>query len=95
MVFATGFLLGAEIDLLSYLALRYFGPKHYGKIFGLLFASYTSFSMFGPEVNKRLLAAGGYDAMFIATTGAFLISGFMLLGLAFSKRDQIPVHQEQ
>jgi hypothetical protein len=51
--------------------------------------------MFGPEVNKRLLAAGGYDAMFIVTTGAFLISGFMLLGLAFSKRDQNPVHQEQ
>jgi MFS family permease len=95
MVFATGFLLGAEIDLLSYLALRYFGPKHYGKIFGLLFASYTFFAMFGPEVNKRLLAAGGYDAMFIVTTGAFLISGFMLLGLAFSKRDQNPVHQEQ
>jgi MFS family permease len=92
MVFATGFLLGAEIDLLSYLALRYFGPKNYGKIFGLLFASYTLFSMFGPEVNKRLLAAGGYDAMFIATTIGFLVSGFMLLGLAFSKRTEHRVH---
>jgi MFS transporter, OFA family, oxalate/formate antiporter len=92
MVFATGFLLGAEIDLLSYLALRYFGPKNYGKIFGLLFASYTLFSMFGPEVNKRLLAAGGYDAMFIATTGGFLASGLMLLGLAFSRREEMRVH---
>ncbi len=92
MVFATGFLLGAEIDLLSYLALRYFGAKHYGKIFGLLFASYTLFAMFGPEVNKQLLAAGGYDMMFTVTTGGFLVSGLMLLGLAFNRREERPVH---
>jgi predicted MFS family arabinose efflux permease len=92
MVVATGFLLGAEVDLLSYMALRYFGPRHYGEIFGLLFASYTLFSMVGPAVNKALLAAGGYDAMFIGTTIGFLTSGLMLLGLAFFRRAESRVH---
>ena len=92
MVFATGFLLGAEVDLLSYLALRYFGPRHYGEIFGLLFASYTLFAMVGPFVNKRLLDAGGYDAMFVGTTIGFLVSGLMLLTLAFGRREESQVH---
>lgn len=92
MVIATGFLLGAEVDLLSYMALRYFGPRHYGEIFGLLFAAYTLFSMAGPAVNKALLAAGGYDAMFIGTTAGFLTSGLMLLGLGLSRRAESRAH---
>ncbi len=92
MVLATGFLLGAEVDLLSYLALRFFGPRHYGEIFGLLFAAYTLCSMVGPFINKRLLDAGGYDAMFIATTVGFLISAVMLLGLGFVRRAESHAH---
>ena len=31
---AAGFVNGAEIDLLSYMTVRYFGIRHYGRIFG-------------------------------------------------------------
>ena len=44
----VGFSIGAEIDLLAYLAGRYFGLKFYGEIFGLLFASMMLGVSLGP-----------------------------------------------
>jgi len=36
----VGFALGSEGDLVAYLASRYFGLRHYGKIYGILFGIY-------------------------------------------------------
>ncbi len=46
----TGFSIGAEIDLLAFLAGRYFGLRNYGEIFGLLFASMMLGVSLGPPV---------------------------------------------
>ena len=33
-----GFAAGAELDLMAFLAATYFGPRHYAKIYGFLYA---------------------------------------------------------
>ena len=43
-----GFSIGAEIDLMAYLASRYFGLRHYGAIYGVLFASLLVGTSLGP-----------------------------------------------
>ncbi len=45
-----GFSIGAEIDLLAFLAGRYFGLRNYGEVFGLLFASMMLGVSLGPPV---------------------------------------------
>ncbi len=49
-----GLSLGAEIDLMAYLASRYFGLRSFGTVCGLLFAAILCGTAFGP----RVLAAG-------------------------------------
>lgn len=44
----VGFSIGAEIDLLAFLAGRYFGLRHYGEVFGMLFASMMLGVSIGP-----------------------------------------------
>lgn len=43
-----GLSIGAEIDLMAFLATRYFGLRHFGEIYGLLFASLLIGTSFGP-----------------------------------------------
>ena len=45
-----GLSLGAEIDLLAYLATRYFGLRSFGSIYGLLFAAILAGTATGPVV---------------------------------------------
>ena len=44
----VGFSIGAEIDLLAFLAGRYFGLRNYGEVFGMLFASMMLGVSLGP-----------------------------------------------
>ena len=43
-----GLSLGAEIDMLAYLTSRYFGVDNFGKIYGILFASFLIGTSLGP-----------------------------------------------
>lgn len=43
-----GLSIGAEIDLMTFLASRYFGLRHFGEIFGILFASLLIGTSIGP-----------------------------------------------
>jgi MFS family permease len=40
--------LGAEVDIVGYLVSRYFGLRHYGEIYGYIFAIFTIGSGVGP-----------------------------------------------
>jgi len=44
----AGLSIGAELDLLAFLASRYFGLKSFGEIYGLLFASFLVGASIGP-----------------------------------------------
>ncbi len=43
-----GFSMGVEMDLLAYLASRYFGLKNYGQVYGALFVSFLLGASLGP-----------------------------------------------
>jgi MFS family permease len=43
-----GFSIGAEIDMMAFLTTRYFGIRHFGEVFGILFASLLIGTSLGP-----------------------------------------------
>jgi MFS family permease len=57
----VGLSLGSEISETAYLVSRYFGPKAYGMIYGLMFAAFQFGSAFGPPaLGRYYVVAGDY-----------------------------------
>ena len=54
--FLVGLGLGAEVDLIPYLASRYFGLRDFGKVYGCLFAAFALAGALGP-----LIMGAGFD----------------------------------
>ena len=77
--FMLGFAAGAESDLIAYLASRYFGMAHYGKIYGMLYMPFGFASAVSPVLYGRVRdVTGSYDqmlyaAMFLFAAGALLL----------------------
>ena len=79
-VFCLGLGLGAEVDLAAYIVARYFGNRHYGSIFGWLFAAYATGSMLSAVTAGKLYdLTGSYIAglslamvLLVAATPIFL-----------------------
>ena len=74
--FAAGLVIGSEIDMIGYLTARYYGLRHYGRIYGVLYA----FLLAGTAISPLLYAwiyqlDGNYDR-------ALAISAVGLLGTA-------------
>jgi MFS family permease len=79
-VIAFGLLTGAELDLLSYITLRYFGVRSYGKVYGWLFAAYTAVSIVGPIIGSAVIDASGYRGFYTMVCVSFVgIAGLYLL----------------
>ena len=79
---AIGISFGAETDLIGFLAARYFGLRHYGRIFGLLYG----LCLFGSAVSPVLYGlvadlAGSYRPMIGAAAGLLIIAMIILLML--------------
>ena len=77
-----GLSMGAEIDLLAYLAGRYFGLKSFAVIYGLLFSAFLAGTALGPwAYGAAYDADGSYASMLLAGAGccaaAALITGFL------------------
>jgi MFS family permease len=67
---------GAEFDLVAYMTARYFGLRHYGKIYGLLFSSVIAGAVFGPLMfGFGYDIAGSYAPVLLASAALFLIGG--------------------
>jgi MFS family permease len=78
--FMLGFAAGAESDLIAYLAGRYFGMAHYGRIYGMLYMPFGLFSAVSPAVYGRVRdSTGSYDAMLTAAAAMFVAGGALLL----------------
>jgi MFS family permease len=82
MILGMGLVIGAEIDLMSFLVAKYFGLRQFGRISGLVFSIYTGAALFSPLVATPLRAIGGYPAMYLGAAAAYLIGAcaFLLLG---------------
>ena len=81
---ALGFAIGAEVDLIGYYTVKYFGLKNYGSIYG---AQYSIFSLGG--IISSVLAGyiwdttGNYDLALKIAVG--LLIGAVILVLTFPK----------
>jgi MFS family permease len=80
--FLLGFAAGTESDVIAFLAARYFGIAHYGRIYGLLYMPFGIMSGISPIVYGMVRdATGNYDAILLAAMALFAIGGAMLLAL--------------
>lgn len=71
---------GAEFDLIAFLCLRYFGTRHYGKIYAWQWASFTVASGLGPVAFGAIFdATGSYATGLLAATAAMLFGPALLL----------------
>jgi MFS family permease len=87
--FAIGFALGAEVDLIGYLTVRYFGLGHYGRRYGTLYGGFVLGTGFSPLLISTVAAQfGGYGSalwicagsvtiavLFLATAPRFAVAG--------------------
>ncbi len=77
---------GGEFDLVSYMTALYFGLRHYGKLYGILFSSVIAGAVVGPLMfgfGYDLL--GAYDPVLLAAAALFfagVASQFVLSRLA-------------
>jgi MFS transporter, OFA family, oxalate/formate antiporter len=78
--FLLGFAAGAESDLIAFLAARYFGMAHFGKIYGFLYMPFGMGSAISPIfyglVRDR---TGSYDQMLMAAAIMFVVGAGLLL----------------
>lgn len=80
--FLLGFAAGAESDVIAFLAARYFGMKHYGRIYGALYVPFGLGSAVSPILYGLVRdRTGGYDPMLIAAAAMFAAGGALLLAL--------------
>lgn len=78
--FLLGFAAGAESDLIAFLAARYFGIAHFGRIYGMLYMPFGLFSAVSPLIYGLVRdRTGSYDMMLMAASVMFVVGGVLLL----------------
>jgi MFS family permease len=75
--------LGAEVDMLAYLTSRYFGLKHFGQIFGVLFAAVMLAMSLGPLAFGAVYDAQGSYRLMLAVGGPICL---LAMGLVLALR---------
>mgnify|MGYP001172773062 CR=1 FL=1 len=77
-----GFAAGAELDLMAYFAARYFGLRHYSKIYAILYAILAVAGGTAPMLFARVFdETASYDISYMIATGLFLFGAVILLAL--------------
>jgi MFS family permease len=80
--FLFGFVGGAESDLIAFLAARYFGMAHFGRIYGMLYLPFGLCSGISPVLYGAVRdKVGSYDPILSVAAIVFVIGGALLLGL--------------
>ncbi len=84
------FSIGAEIDMMTFLTTRYFGIRHFGEIYGILFASLLIGTSLGPWLFGRSFdASGSYIMMLWIAAGLTGIAATLCFALpSYSKTGQ-------
>ena len=77
-----GFAAGAELDLMSFLAARYFGLRHYAKIYAILYAILAVAGGIAPMLFASVFDhTASYNISFLIASGLFVAGAVMLLAL--------------
>lgn len=92
--FLLGFAAGAESDLIAFLAARYFGMAHFGRIYGMLYMPFGLFSAISPLLYGLVRdRTGSYDPMLTVAAVLFVAGGALLLLLGrYPDSDKAPAH---
>ncbi len=81
-VILIGLLLGAELDLLAYMASRLFGQKAFGAIYGWLYAMYSlGFGLSPFLIGRSRDSFGSYDFALIGSVAFLAIAAIAVQGL--------------
>jgi predicted MFS family arabinose efflux permease len=87
-VILVGFAAGAEFDLVAFLTARYFGMRHFGSLYGVLYAIFVSASGVAPGLFGRVFdATGSYATALYAGGVSLLIGAGMVLTLGRYPRE--------
>lgn len=80
--FLLGFAAGTESDVIAYLAAKYFGMAHYGRIYGVLYMPFAIGSAISPIIYGMVRdSTGNYDLILSVAMVTFLAGGALLLAL--------------
>lgn len=72
----VGLAAGAEFDLVAYMAARYFGLKHYGKVTGILYSAVIAGGAIGPMLfGFAYDVFGSYSPVLLVGAGVFALAG--------------------
>ncbi len=78
--FLLGFAAGTESDIIAFLASKYFGVAHYGRIYGMLYMPFAIGAAISPMIYSKVRdTTGNYDLMLIAAMVMFAAGGALLL----------------
>lgn len=78
--FAVGFALGAEVDLIGYLCVRYFGLGNYGRRYGILYGSFALGTGLSPLVIAILAEQwANYETALIVCAGFVMTAAALLV----------------
>jgi MFS transporter, OFA family, oxalate/formate antiporter len=78
--FLLGFAAGAESDLIAFLAARYFGMAHFGRIYGFLYMPFGIGSAVSPIFYGLTRdRTGSYDGMLMVAAVMFVVGAGLLL----------------
>ncbi|WP_327751868.1 MFS transporter [Sphingobium sp. SJ10-10] len=78
----VGLAAGVEIDVMAYLVSRYFGLRHYGAIYGVLYGTFSVSLGVAPMAGAMLRQAyGSYDMALGIAMGALLVSSAIMCSL--------------
>ncbi len=84
-VILIGLLLGAELDLLAYMASRLFGQKAFGAIYGWLYSMYSiGFGLSPFLIGRSRDSFGSYDFALIGSVAFLALAAIAVQGLRVS-----------
>ena len=91
--FFIGFAAGAELDLMAFLVARYFGLRHYARIYAVLYAALAVCSGTAPMLFAFVYdLTASYDLGFLVATGLFLVAASLVLSLGSYPKTYAQVH---
>jgi MFS family permease len=88
---AIGFCTGTESDALSFLSGRYFGLRHFGRIYGAFASSFLAGAACGPISYALLARSFDVRALLALEALALTVSALLLASLSLQRRAAVPV----
>ena len=78
----VGFSIGAELDLMAFLTTRYFGLKHFGAVYGVMFAALLVGTSLGPvSFGAAFELSGSYFSILVVCAALNAGASLLLLFL--------------